>query len=224
MNKIIVAIDGYSGTGKSSTAREVAKRLDYKYIDSGAMYRAVTLYFLKNKVDFENQEEVKKALDAIDIKFVKGEEGTTQIFLNDQPVDQEIRETPINETVSLVAANSLVRKKLVSLQQQMGASKGIVMDGRDIGTVVFPKAELKIFMTAEDHIRARRRQLELQEKGITTELNKVLNNLKDRDQKDTTREDSPLQKSIDSIEIDTSHLTFDQQVDKIVELVDQIAE
>lgn len=223
--KIIVAIDGFSGTGKSSTAKEVARIVGYKYIDSGAMYRAVTLYFLTHQVNITDKQNVLTALGDIEIDFnVNPTSGQSLILLNGKEVEDKIREKKVTEYVSKVAAISPVRKKLVDLQQQYGREKGIVMDGRDIGTVVFPNAELKIFMTAGDHVRANRRLKELKEKGIPMELKEVLSNLRERDLKDSTRKDSPLVQADDAVKIDTSGLTFTEQVDKIVKLVTERAQ
>lgn len=222
MKKIIIAIDGYSGTGKSSTAKEVARILGYRYIDSGAMYRAVTLYFLENDIDPDSYRAVEKALLKIHIDFEINDNGTSILLMNGQSVEEKIRETRVSDQVSRIAEISEVRKKLVYVQQRLGSEKAIVMDGRDIGTVVFPQAELKIFMTADVQVRAQRRLKELSEKGITTELNKVFMNLQERDQIDTQRKDSPLTKAPDAIEIDTTNLTFDDQVGKIVKLADEI--
>lgn len=217
MEKIIIALDGFSGTGKSSTARAVANELSYLYIDSGAMYRAVTLYFLDHAIDHKDRQAVKNALDDITITFVKN-----QIFLNEVNVSDEIRTMRINENVSAISAIREVRKSMVAQQQRIGQSKGIVMDGRDIGTVVFPHAELKIFMTANPKVRAKRRQSELSEKGISEELSVIENNLLERDKKDSSRTESPLVKAEDAIEIDTSDLTFDDQVHKIVVLAKEV--
>lgn len=217
MQKIVIAIDGFSGTGKSSTAREVAKRLGYTYIDSGAMYRAATLYFIENNLTLNDREKIKSALNNIHIEF-KSE----KVFLNNTDVTDEIRTMKVNERVSEVSTNSDVRKAMVAQQQKMGLSRNIVMDGRDIGTVVFPQADLKIFMTANMKVRARRRQKELSEKGIYEELNVVEKNLSQRDNLDSTRSESPLRKTSESVVIDTSDLTFDDQVRKIVELANEL--
>ncbi|RED93188.1 (d)CMP kinase [Marinoscillum furvescens] len=213
MQKIIIAIDGYSGTGKSSTAKAVARNLGYTYIDSGAMYRAATLYFLQQGVDLEKPQEVAKALAALDISF-EGQD----LILNEKVVRDELRTMAVNDQVSQVSAVKSVREALVEQQQAIGQDRGIVMDGRDIGTVVFPDAELKVFMTANSRVRALRRQRELEQKGIREELNVIEENLKQRDQIDSTREESPLTKALGAVEIDTSDLSFDEQVGKIVEL------
>lgn len=213
MHKITIAIDGFSGTGKSSTAKKVAGELGYTYIDSGAMYRATTLYFLEQDVSLDDVSQVEHALDTLDIRFEEG-----HVLLNGQDVSNEIRTMRVNEHVSAVSTIAVVRHAMVAQQQKIGKGKGIVMDGRDIGTVVFPDAELKVFMTANTRIRAERRQSELAEKGIIEELNVIENNLSQRDQIDSTRSESPLRKAEDALEIDTSNLTFADQVHKIVSL------
>lgn len=217
MKKIVIAIDGYSGTGKSSTAKQVAARLNYNYIDSGAMYRAVTHFFLANNIDYLDITNVVDSLENCTISF-KG----TSIFLNGENVDNEIRTMEVNQNVSPVSSISKVRAKLVEQQRKMGELKGVVMDGRDIGTVVFPDAELKLFMTADVDVRAERRQKELVKKGIEERFEVIKENLKERDRIDSSREDSPLKMAEDAIEINTSHLTLNQQIDKIVELAETI--
>lgn len=195
MKKIIVAIDGYSGCGKSTTAKAVAKVLQYTYLDSGAMYRAVTLYFLRNNTDLSGNEEVKKALKNIKITFHFNEaKGIQEIFMNGENVESEIRGMAVSTYVSQVSKLSIVRQAMVDIQRRMGNEKGIVMDGRDIGTVVFPDAELKIFMTADTTIRAERRQKELLEKGEKISLDIVKQNLESRDKIDSGRSVSPLKK------------------------------
>lgn len=216
MNKITIAIDGFSGTGKSSTAKTVAKHLDYVYIDSGAMYRATTLYFINQQVDLANEEAIQNALNSIEIGF-----DHTKVLLNGEDVSNEIRTMKVNEQVSTVSALRTVRQALVAQQQRIGKDKGIVMDGRDIGTVVFPNAELKVFMVANTQVRAQRRQAELKEKGIFEELKSIESNLIERDKLDSSRSESPLRKADGAIEVDSSYLTFDAQVNKIVELAKQ---
>lgn len=219
MKKIIVAIDGYSGCGKSTTAKAVAKVLQYTYLDSGAMYRAVTLYFLRNNTDITYTEEVNKALKDIKITFHFNEaKGIQEIFMNGENVESEIRGMAVSTYVSQVSKLSSVRQAMVDIQRRMGNEKGIVMDGRDIGTVVFPAAELKIFMTADTTIRAERRQKELLEKGEKISLDIVKQNLESRDKIDSGRTVSPLKKAIDAVEIDTSYLEFKEQVSRIIEL------
>lgn len=219
MKKIIVAIDGYSACGKSSTAKAVASKLNYKYVDTGAMYRAVTLYFLENYVDQTNPKSVDKALANIEITFHFNEKtGMSDTYLNGLNVESQIREMKISENVSEVSAIKAVRVAMVSQQQKMGKAKGLVMDGRDIGSVVFPQAELKVFMTADFDVRAERRQKELFDKDQLIDLQDVKDNLKKRDQIDTTRIESPLIRPEDSEEVDTTHMFFEEQVDHIVRL------
>jgi len=219
MKKITIAIDGYSACGKSTTAKVVAKELGYAYIDSGAMYRAVTLYFIDNHVKLTNPKEVRNALDNISISF-KINEGSevSDTYLNGLNVEKEIRQMRISERVSEVSALADIREAMVSQQRQLGKQKGVVMDGRDIGTVVFPDAELKVFMEAEFYIRGERRQKELLAKGEMVDLEKVMENLKMRDHIDSTRAESPLRKADDAVVVDTTHLTFDEQVEEVLNL------
>ena len=222
MTKINIAIDGLSGCGKSSTAKAVAKSLGYKFIDTGAMYRSVTLYMLNHSVDLYSSEQVEKALDHIQIDFrFNPESQKNETFLNEQNVEEEIRSMRVAAHVSQVAAIKAVRAAMVAQQQQMGKDRGVVMDGRDIGSVVFPDAELKLFMTASTEVRAKRRQQELAEKGEQVELSEIIKNLEGRDKIDSTRAESPLIKVEDAIEIDTSHLMFDEQVQKVLDLARQ---
>ncbi|MFN8283270.1 MAG: (d)CMP kinase [Chitinophagales bacterium] len=216
--KINIAIDGFSACGKSSTAKRVAKKLGYIYIDSGAMYRAVTLYFQQHLIDLDNFEGIESALPKIEIDFRKvGDVHHT--FLNNEDVENEIRQPRVAAIVSEVAAMSNVRKKLVEQQQKMAAQKGVVMEGRDIGSVVIPDAELKFFMTADVDVRTKRRQDELLKKsGKLFPLDELKANLLHRDKIDSTRADSPLTKVADAIEIDTTFITLDQQIDLIVDL------
>lgn len=218
MRKIVIAIDGYSACGKSTTAKEVAKILGYRYIDSGAMYRAVTLYFLDHLVSFTNPKEIDKALQDIKLTFVVNLKGVTEIFLNGINVEKAIRKMRISENVSQVSTIKVVREAMVALQRKMGKDKGIVMDGRDIGTVVFPEAELKVFLTADLMTRAFRRQKELLEKEDLVEIDTIVENLRSRDQIDSTRKESPLVKAGDATEMDTTHVTIDEQVDEVVRL------
>ena len=217
---IIIAIDGYSGCGKSSTAKTVASRLGYAYIDTGAMYRAVTLYFYRHRVDHTDKEQVRKALTSILLEF-KFDEATksSHIYLNGENVEALIRKMHISERVSGVSTIAEVRHFLVAQQRLMGNKKGIVMDGRDIGTVVFPQAELKIFMTAQVPTRALRRQKELESLGQSVELSEIISNLEKRDLIDSTREESPLRKADDAIEIDTTDLEFEEQVERVLDLM-----
>ena len=223
MNKsITIAIDGFSSTGKSTVAKQLAKELGYVYVDTGAMYRAVTLYALrKNMISQEgfDVEYLVQELASVDLKFVfNPDEGFGEMHLNDENVEQEIRQMEVSQYVSKVAAVPEVREMLVAQQQEMGRQKGIVMDGRDIGTVVFPDAELKVFMTATAEDRAERRFRELTERGDKVTYEEVLENVQERDLLDTTRKDSPLVKADDAIEIDNSNLTLAGQFEKIMEL------
>lgn len=222
MQKIVIAIDGYSGCGKSSTAKAVALKLGYTYIDSGAMYRATTLYFLKEKVDLNNPDELQQALKKIKIAFKKNfQTGKQETYLNGMNVEDAIRSMEVSNFVSEVSKIKSVRTDLVHRQQQLGKAKGVVMDGRDIGTVVFPEAELKIFMTADLEIRAKRRQKELLEAGREVTLEEIIRNLSERDEIDSTRKESPLLRADDAVEVDTSHLNFEEQVDRIVDLANE---
>lgn len=226
LKKIIIAIDGHSSTGKSTTAKVVAQKLHYVYVDTGAMYRAVTLYAIENNL-IENGEvntkSLLKQLENIRLSFVYNDSlGYAEIYLNHRNVENEIRSLTVSQSVSKIAQLPEVRQKLVSLQQHMGKEKGIVMDGRDIGTVVFPDAELKIFMTASAEIRAKRRFDELQAKGENVTFDEVLENVKNRDFIDSTRKESPLKKADDAIVIDNSKLTVDQQIQKIITLADKL--
>ena len=216
MYRIIVAIDGFSSCGKSTTARKVAENLGYAYVDTGAMYRAVTLYFIRHHVTPTNPKEVSAALAGISITFRRNPHNqANETFLNGLNVESEIRKMHISEQVSQVSAIPEVRKAMVAQQQLMGRAKGLVMDGRDIGSVVFPKAELKVFMTADPLIRAQRRQAELLAKGEMVELQEILENLQKRDLLDTTRTESPLVRAEDAILLDNSFLTFEEQVDLV---------
>lgn len=218
LSKIIIAIDGYSACGKSTTAKEVARVLGYKYIDSGAMYRAVTLYFLEHHISLTNPKEIAKALQQISISFKVNSKGITETYLNSLNVEKDIRRMKVSENVSQVSAIKEVRVAMVEQQRRLGKEKGIVMDGRDIGTVVFPKAELKFFMTADILVRAFRRQKELLSLDRLVDLDEVIENIQKRDQIDTTRKESPLVKAPDAIVIDTTHITIDEQVDEVIRL------
>ena len=217
MRKIIIAIDGYSGTGKSSTAKIVSEKLYYDYIDSGAMYRAVAYYFLNERINLEDIQDIKRALQNIEIKFQEG-----KAFLNGQDVEDVIRSMAVNQSVSRVAAISAVRVKLAQLQRKLGEEKGVVMDGRDIGTVVYPNADLKLFMTADIDVRTERRRNQLLRKGIKESFDDIKCNFINRDKMDTTREDSPLTKAEDAIEIDTSNLSLNDQTNTIVKLAEDL--
>lgn len=228
MNKIIIAIDGYSSTGKSTVARQLADYLNYIYVDSGAMYRAVALFALQKNYLSENhfdKQSLLMALPTIKIDFKKeAENNRADIFLNDINVEKEIRTMHVSNFVSPIATLSEVRKKLVSIQHKMGIKKGIVMDGRDIGTVVFPDAELKIFMNANTQVRALRRYNELIEKGQNVSFDEILKNVEKRDLMDTTRIDSPLVKATDAIEVNNSETNREDQFHIILQLAkDRIA-
>jgi CMP/dCMP kinase len=218
MHKIIIAIDGFSACGKSTTAKEVARELGYRYIDSGAMYRAVTLYFLDHLVSFTNPKEIDRALQQINLSFRVNPKGATDIFLNGTNVEKAIRKMRISENVSPVSAIKSVREAMVSLQRKFGKEMGIVMDGRDIGTVVFPNAEMKVFLTADIMVRAFRRQRELLERDEMVDIDTIIQNLEKRDHIDSTRKESPLVKASDAILIDTTHITIDEQVDEVIRL------
>jgi len=221
--KITIAIDGYSSTGKSTLAKQLAKYLGYVYVDTGAMYRAVTLFAMENgyiDAGHFDKETLVLGLPFINLQFVFNPQlGFGEMYLNGKNVEAEIRSIAVSSFVSQVAEVSEVRAKLVEQQKAMGKGKGIVMDGRDIGTVVFPDAELKIFMTASPHTRAVRRYEELQQKGQPGTFEQVFKNVVDRDYIDTHREDSPLRKADDAIEIDNSDLTREEQFAKVLELV-----
>lgn len=217
MKKIVIAIDGFSGCGKSTTAKEVAKLLGYTYIDSGAMYRAATLHFLNRFTNLTNPKDIEKSLETFKVEFHKDPETGDQFtFLNGLNVEREIRSMKVSNMVSEVSKIKAVRKELVAQQKRLGRHKAVVMDGRDIGTVVFPEAELKVFMTADLNIRAQRRQREILEKGQLIELDEVVHNLSERDRIDSTREESPLIKAEDAVDVDTSFLDFTEQVSTIV--------
>jgi cytidylate kinase len=218
LSKIVIAIDGYSACGKSTTAKEVAKILGYKYIDSGAMYRAVTVYFLEHHVSLSNPKEIAKALQNINISFKVNSKGITETYLNNLSVEKDIRRMRVSENVSPVSAIREVRVAMVEQQRKLGKDKGIVMDGRDIGTVVFPKAEMKFFMTADILVRAFRRQRELLMLDRLVDLDSVIENIEKRDKIDTTRTESPLRKAEDAVVIDTTHITIDEQVDEVIRL------
>ena len=214
--KMVIAIDGYSACGKSTTAKEVARILGYRYIDSGAMYRAVTLYFLDNHISLSNPKDIIKALSQIHISFKVNSKGLSETYLNNLNVEKEIRKMHISEKVSPVSAVKDVRVAMVEQQRRMGKEKAIVMDGRDIGTVVFPNADLKFFMTADMVVRAIRRQKELLENDRLVDLDEVIENIAQRDKIDTTRKESPLRQAPDAIVIDTTHITVEEQVDEVV--------
>ena len=212
--KIIIAIDGFSSCGKSTLAKAMAKNLQYVFIDTGAMYRAVALFFLRAGIDFDNNTDIAAALNKITLQFKYNPASLqSDMYLNEENVEQEIREMRVSQKVSEVAAIALVRDFAVAQQQAMGVSKGIVMDGRDIGTVVFPKAELKIFVTASPEIRVQRRFLELSAKNAAITVEEISENLQHRDLIDTTREHSPLKQADDALVLDNSNMSREAQLD-----------
>lgn len=228
-NKITIAIDGYSSTGKSTVAKQLAAKLGYVYVDTGAMYRAVTLYLMRKMLVSEtnfDEEAILRQLPFINISFVFNKDlGYGEVHLNGENVEKEIRLLEVSQQVSKVAAVSEVRKMLVKIQKEIGENKAVVMDGRDIGTVVFPDADLKLFMTASTEKRAERRYDELKERGDAISYEEVLQNVKERDYLDTTRKDSPLLKAEDAIAIDNSEMTLESQFEKVLKLAqDRIEE
>ena len=221
--KIIIAIDGWSSCGKSTLAKELAKELGYLYVDSGAMYRAITLYFLRNHVDWTDKTEVKKALKEISLEFIYNDNSQqSEMHLNEENVEYVIRDLVVAEKVSDVAAIKEVRRFAVQQQQLMGTKKGIIMDGRDIGTVVFPKAELKIFLTADNAVRVERRFKELFEKNPNITIEEIKANLEMRDYIDSNREESPLRKADDAILLDNTNLTAKETIQKVEKLAKKI--
>ena len=226
MKKITIAIDGFSSTGKSTLAKQLAKELEYVYVDTGAMYRAVAYFAMQHNLigaDFFKKEALIEALADIKLEFrFNADLGFAEMYLNGENVEKQIRTIEVSNYVSKVAAVSEVRAKLVEQQQEMGTNKAIVMDGRDIGTVVFPNAELKIFMTASAETRAQRRFDELQAKGDNVSYEEVLKNVVERDYMDTHREDSPLVIADDAIEIDNSYLNKEEQFAAVLELVNDV--
>ena len=226
MKKITIAIDGFSSTGKSTLAKQLAKHLGYVFVDTGAMYRAITYFAMQKgfvKSNFFDQESLINSLKSIKLRFQFNETlGYAEMFLNNQNIETAIRTIEVSSFVSTIAAVSEVRAKLVEQQQDMGRNKAIVMDGRDIGTVVFPDAELKIFMTASPDVRAQRRFDELRAKGDIITFDDVLKNVTKRDFLDTTRADSPLLKANDAIEIDNSDISREQQFEMVLKLVNDI--
>lgn len=222
MKQLIITIDGWSSCGKSTLAKQLAKKLGYAYIDSGAMYRAITLYFLRNHVDWTKKEDVRKALSDIRIEFIfnpKSEK--SEIYLNDENVEYVIRDLVVAEKVSDVATIAEVREFAVAQQQLMGKKKGIIMDGRDIGTTVFPHADIKIFMTADIAVRVERRFKEMFEKNPNVTIDEVKNNLEMRDYIDSNREISPLRMAEDAILLDNTKLSMEQQLEYALQLVEQ---
>jgi cytidylate kinase len=227
---LIIAIDGYSSCGKSTVAKEVARRLALQYIDSGAMYRAVTLYFLRHGLPIPAPTEVLHSppellahLDRMHIHFrINPETGASEVYLNSENVEEDIRSMEVSDSVSQVSAIPEVRHRLVQLQQQAAEQHGIVMDGRDIGTTVFPDADLKIFMTADAQVRAERRFKELRSKGVKVDMQAVVKNVVERDHIDSHREVSPLRKAADAIVLDNTNLTREEQVDFVMEKVREL--
>ncbi len=214
MKKIIIAIDGPAGSGKSTTAKIVAEKLGYIYIDTGAMYRAVTLACIEQNIEI-NDNELNKIVDNINIELKQSNLGQ-RTFLNGRDVSDDIRRPDVTKLVSPVSAMSYVREKMVEQQREIGKNGGVVMDGRDIGTVVFPQAELKIYLVASIEARAERRLLELKQKGFNTTVEEIMKQISDRDHYDSNREISPLRKASDAIEIDTSNITIEEQTSKII--------
>lgn len=223
MKKINIAIDGFSSCGKSTLAKQLAKKLNYLYIDSGAMYRAITLYFLRNHTNWTNAEEVEEALKNITLHFeANPNTGESEMYLNDENVEYVIRDLVIAEKVSEVAAIKQVREFAVKQQQEMGKSKGVVMDGRDIGTTVFPDAELKIFMTADISVRVERRFKELYAKNPNITIEEVKDNLEMRDYIDSNREFSPLRKAGDAVTINNTYLTPAEQLSIVLAMYEDL--
>lgn len=220
MKRIIITIDGWSSCGKSTLAKQLAKELNYVYVDSGAMYRAVTLYFLRNHIDWTKTKDVVAALENIHLEFIYNpQSGVSEIYLNDENVEYVIRDLVVAEKVSEIATIKEVRAFAVAQQQKMGRQKGIVMDGRDIGTVVFPDAELKIFMTADNAVRVQRRFKELFEKNPNITIEEVKANLEMRDYIDSNREISPLRKAPGALVLDNTDISPDQQLSKALHWV-----
>lgn len=226
MKKITIAIDGFSSCGKSTMAKDLAKKLGYVYVDTGAMYRAVTLYAMRNGL-FNADGSVKTAdlerqMNKINITFKLNKTAERpDTYLNDELVENDIRTLEVSNHVSQIAAVPFIREAMVAQQQRMGKDKGVVMDGRDIGTTVFPEAELKVFVTASAEVRAQRRYDELKEKGMPADFNDILKNVQERDYIDSHREVSPLRKAPDAIELDNSHMTIAEQSAWLVEQVEQ---
>uniref|UniRef100_UPI0040497440 (d)CMP kinase n=1 Tax=Flavobacterium sp. TaxID=239 RepID=UPI0040497440 len=225
MKPIIIAIDGFSSTGKSTLAKELAKKLHYIYVDTGAMYRAVTFFAMQNDMIKDSKldtNSLTNALQNVHLSFVwNDEKQLAEMNLNGQNIENEIRTLEVSQNVSQVASLSAVRSKLVEQQQEMGKNKGLVMDGRDIGTVVFPEAEVKLFMTASATIRAKRRFDELTAIGDLVSFEAIYKNVTERDYVDSNREDSPLRKASDAIEIDNSHLSKEEQLEKVLQIIQE---
>lgn len=223
--KIIITIDGFSSCGKSTLAKQLAKKLNYTYIDSGAMYRAITLFFLRNHVDWSNEKNITHALEEISLDFIPNEHsGNSEIYLNGENVEYIIRDLVVAEKVSEVAALKSVRAFAVAAQQKMGINKGIVMDGRDIGTTVFPEAEVKIFMVADEAVRVERRFAEMFDKNPNVSLDEIRTNIALRDYIDSNRKVSPLRKAADAIELDNTNLSEKEQLDFALRLVRKVCQ
>lgn len=220
MKQLVIAIDGYSSCGKSTTAKAVAAALHYAYVDTGAMYRAVTLYLLEHHISFDDLAGVEQALHTLQIGFRRNRRtGRNEVFLDGVNREDDIRQMVISNSVSEVSVIPMVRHAMVAQQQRMGRKRGVVMDGRDIGTTVFPDAEVKVFMTADVVVRAQRREAELAEKGEIVALDDIIENLRKRDHLDSTRAESPLRRAADAVLLDTTHLVIDEQVDFVLERV-----
>lgn len=217
---LVIAIDGFSSCGKSTLARDIAGKLDILYVDSGAMYRAVTLYFLDHNIHYNDPPQLLKCLPKIDIQF-KMDNSQYHTYLNGKRVDERIRSQEVSDIVSDVAALSPVRRKLVQLQREMSTGNSLVMDGRDIGTVVFPRATVKLFLTADINVRTLRRLNELRKKGVKTNKKEVFQNIQKRDNIDSTREDSPLRKADDAILIDNSNMSRKEQLQIALEIINK---
>jgi len=226
MSKITIAIDGYSSCGKSTLAKSLAQKLHYHYIDTGAMYRAVTLYCLRNNIIYQsviNMEALIEALPKISVSFVYNKETkSSEVFLNEEHVEKDIRTMEVANHVSAISSIKEVRIKMVMLQREMGKNKGVIMDGRDIGSHVFPDAELKLFMTADEDTRTQRRLDELSSKGEFHSFDDVKQNLKKRDFDDTTRKENPLIQAKDAVVIDNTDITKEEQLDYVIKLIDDL--
>ena len=221
-NDIIIAIDGHSSCGKSTLAKELAQKLSYIYVDTGAMYRAVTYYFMNRNLIQNGKlivQDLQSHLDSISIEFKRQNNGDLHTFLNHTDIEKEIRSMEVSNLVSEVSQYAEVREQMVALQQKMGEKKGIILDGRDIGTVVFPNAEVKLFLTADAKVRANRRYKEMIDKGDTVSFESVLKNITDRDFQDENRTESPLKKADDAIIIDNSFLTKEQQLQQALDII-----
>ena len=220
MKQLVIAIDGYSSCGKSTTAKAVAAALHYAYVDTGAMYRAVTLHLLEHQIPFDDLGRVEAALGELTISFRRNRRtARNEVFLNGVNREDDIRQMVVSNSVSEVSVIVMVRHALVAQQQRMGRKRGVVMDGRDIGTTVFPDAEVKVFMTADVVVRAQRRQMELAGNGELVALDAIIENLRKRDHLDSTRAESPLRRAADAVLLDTTHLVIDEQVDFVLERV-----